>query len=325
MEANHLQVCAGLTATRKETKLLQHFATGDWIERTRDLVAAVNTSNSAFPILCRSWVSTKWMSLERGQGDFSAHGLSLLRILRVLFAGSHGSTDCPWFLMALEPSFRLCPYRAHAIEAMSMPQPCKPWRKLGGCNQLEADGGLILPLLTSPAVLHLCRSTLRHVFQWLVTFVFHVPLQGIRLSTFFARLALYIAFLWPAMVCGLIYWAFAGKNILSVRYKDRSTKTCQGFLMAWFWKFLLLVTLLVRTLPWQWLTMVADRAADAVSAIYCGGFNGVVAKACWVFRVFWLLYSFTIFFSSPSSFSILWICDCKTCESKIHGSIQSEQ
>lgn len=108
-----------------------------------------------------------------------------------------------------------------------MRESCNPRHKLGGFDPLETDGKLILPFLSSPAVLHLCRSTLHYVLRtlgtWLVTFVFHVPLQGVRLSTFFARLALYIIFLWPAMLCGLIYWAFAGKDIFSVSYKDKGS------------------------------------------------------------------------------------------------------
>ena len=111
-----------------------------------------------------------------------------------------------------------------------MRESCNPRHKLGGFDPLETDGKLILPFLSSPAVLHLCRSTLHYVLRtlgtWLVTFVFHVPLQGVRLSTFFARLALYIIFLWPAMLCGLIYWAFAGKDIFSVSYKDSCGIEC---------------------------------------------------------------------------------------------------
>ena len=83
-----------------------------------------------------------------------------------------------------------------------MPRMTEPW-------QLEGGGidGVLLPVA--------CH----YVLGWLLTFVFHVPLQGIRLGAFFARLALYVVFLWPAMICGLIYWAFAGKDILSVKYK----------------------------------------------------------------------------------------------------------
>lgn len=86
----------------------------------------------------------------------------------------------------------------------------EPW-------QLQAGGidGVLLPRLLNTATVDACH----YVLGWLLTFVFHVPLQGIRLGAFFARLALYVVFLFPAMICGLIYWAFAGKDILSVKYK----------------------------------------------------------------------------------------------------------
>lgn len=98
------------------------------------------------------------------------------------------------------------------------PKPCqKTWPKLTEGCELQKDGSLILPSLLTSSALHACQ----YVLRWFLTFIFHVPLQGIRLSTFFARLALYIVFLWPAMICGLAYWAFAGRDILSVKYKDK--------------------------------------------------------------------------------------------------------
>ena len=98
------------------------------------------------------------------------------------------------------------------------PKPCqKTWPKLTEGCELQKDGSLILPSLLTSSALHACQ----YVLRWFLTFIFHVPLQGIRLSTFFARLALYIVFLWPAMMCGFAYWAFAGRDILSVKYKER--------------------------------------------------------------------------------------------------------
>lgn len=120
--------------------------------------------------------------------------------------------------------------------------PCqKTWPKLEGCEPKGEDFGEILDeklilqtLLTSPTspglhlytghcAVHYAVYACQYVLRWLLTFMFRVPLQGIRLSTFFARLALYIIFLLPAMICGLAYWAFAGKDILSMKYKDKGS------------------------------------------------------------------------------------------------------
>lgn len=118
------------------------------------------------------------------------------------------------------------------------PKPCqKTWPKLTEGCELQKDGSLILPSLLTSSALHACQ----YVLRWFLTFIFHVPLQGIRLSTFFARLALYIVFLWPAMICGLAYWAFAGRDILSVKYKERGGGSGAGItieiMMCIAWKF----------------------------------------------------------------------------------------
>lgn len=99
-----------------------------------------------------------------------------------------------------------------------MRTPRKTWPLDG---ELKGESSEILQSLLSPRLhaqyaIALCQC----VLEWLLTFIFRVPLQGIRLSTFFARLALYVVFLFPAMVCGLLYWAFAGKDIISVKYKE---------------------------------------------------------------------------------------------------------
>ena len=54
---------------------------------------------------------------------------------------------------------------------------------------------------------------------WLWTCAWHLPLQTIRLTAFFARLFLYVVFLLPGLIFGLVYWAFAGENIISINYK----------------------------------------------------------------------------------------------------------
>jgi len=53
-----------------------------------------------------------------------------------------------------------------------------------------------------------------------------------RLTGFFARLVLYVIFLFPGMMFGLMYWAFAGENIISVSYKEKGGRrhTCDIYL-----------------------------------------------------------------------------------------------
>ena len=74
------------------------------------------------------------------------------------------------------------------------------------------------PLVPLPPVVRLGE----YLLQWLWTYVWHLPLQTIRLTGFFTRLVLYVVFLFPGMIFGLVYWAFAGEDIISVNYKAGS-------------------------------------------------------------------------------------------------------
>ena len=161
--------------------------------------------------------------------------------------------------------------------------PCqKTWPKLEGCEPKGEDFGEILDeklilqtLLTSPTspglhlyaghcAVHYAVYACQYVLRWLLTFMFRVPLQGIRLSTFFARLALYIILLLPAMICGLAYWAFAGKDILSMKYKE----PCRFGIVCW-------ILLVVNIPTWCWPNQLAkaDLFKDYGDQLYQVSFD----------------------------------------------------
>ncbi|CAE6924315.1 RIOK1 [Symbiodinium natans] len=87
------------------------------------------------------------------------------------------------------------------------------------------------PLVPLPPVVRLGE----YLLQWLWTYVWHLPLQTIRLTGFFTRLVLYVVFLFPGMIFGLVYWAFAGEDIISVNYKEKGGRrhTCDIYLPSY--------------------------------------------------------------------------------------------
>ncbi|CAE7825230.1 Riok1 [Symbiodinium sp. CCMP2592] len=112
-----------------------------------------------------------------------------------------------------------------------MRRQCPALRHVGdGCSACDHDKQLkdlssLVPLL---AVVRWGA----YLLQWFWTYAWHLPLQTMRLTGFFARLVLYVIFLFPGMMFGLMYWAFAGENIISVSYKEKGGRrhTCDVYL-----------------------------------------------------------------------------------------------
>mmetsp|Transcript_19994 Transcript_19994/g.46951 ORF Transcript_19994/g.46951 Transcript_19994/m.46951 type:complete len:411 (+) Transcript_19994:81-1313(+) len=112
-----------------------------------------------------------------------------------------------------------------------MRRQCPALRQVGdGCSACDHEKQLkdlssLVPLL---AVVRWGA----YLLQWFWTYAWHLPLQTVRLTGFFARLVLYVIFLFPGMMFGLVYWAFAGENIISVSYKEKGGRrhTCDIYL-----------------------------------------------------------------------------------------------